>query len=101
LTQLAEEFPIIDVRGHGLMVAIELGGSDGGAAPYGAAAKLTAAALKEDLLLLTAGAREVVRFLPPLTVSASEVDECLERLRRAMMTVYSPAAAHLANAAAS
>lgn len=57
LVKLAESYPIIDVRGRGLMVAMELGGPnrDTEGAPYGIAAKVVAAARDRGLLILTAG----------------------------------------------
>lgn len=39
------------------------------------------------MLLLTAGARECVRFLPPLTLSAAEADLALTTFREAVMEV--------------
>ena len=62
LLELAQKYPIIDVRGRGLMCAVEFGGPDGGmVAPAGIAAATTKAAGKRNMLLLTAGAR-----MPPL-----------------------------------
>ncbi|KAG2431458.1 hypothetical protein HXX76_009473 [Chlamydomonas incerta] len=88
LAKLAAELPpglIADVRGRGLMVGVEFGGvTDGGSgAPRfmmpkkGIASAITKACAARDMLLLTAGARESVRFLPPLTISAAEVDKAL------------------------
>jgi len=54
--QLADKFPIIDVRGRGLMCAVEFGGHDGSmTASPGVAAALTKAAGKRNMLLLVAG----------------------------------------------
>ena len=54
--QLAEKYPIIDVRGRGLMCAVEFGGHDGSmSASPGVAAAVTKAAGKRNMLLLTAG----------------------------------------------
>ncbi len=56
LVQLADKFPIIDVRGRGLMCAVEFGGHDGSmTASPGVAAALTKAAGKRNMLLLVAG----------------------------------------------
>ena len=56
LLDLAKEYPIIDVRARGLMVAAEFGGKDGGMTPkYGVASEVTKAAMRHDMLLLTAG----------------------------------------------
>ena len=57
LVALSDKYPIIDVRGRGLMCAVEFGGHDGGmAASPGVAAAITKAAGKRNMLLLTAGA---------------------------------------------
>ena len=56
LLDLAKDYPIIDVRARGLMVAAEFGGKDGSMTPkYGVASELTKAAMRHDMLLLTAG----------------------------------------------
>ena len=79
LVDIAARNPSIkDVRGRGLMVAAELGAADGSfPAPYGLAGKVTAAAGRRDMLLLSAGARETIRFLPPLIVGEKEIDDAL------------------------
>ena len=90
LVELSRDFPVTDVRGRGLMVAMELGGPNGerdGARP-GIAAQISAEALNHGLLILTAGARETVRFLPPLVVSAEEVEQALEAVKNTFKTVY-------------
>ncbi|KAK9833580.1 hypothetical protein WJX81_008310 [Elliptochloris bilobata] len=89
LLELANRFPIIDVRGRGLMVAAEFGAPDGGLkAPYGLAAKVTKACGKRNMILLSAGARETVRFLPPLTVNEAEIDTALGILSEALEEVF-------------
>ena len=56
LVRLADKYPIIDVRGRGLMCAVEFGGHNGSmTASPGVAAALTKAAGKRNMLLLTAG----------------------------------------------
>lgn len=56
LVSLAAKFPIIDVRGRGLMVALEFGGPDGSLEGVpGTAAKVVAAARDRGLLMLSAG----------------------------------------------
>lgn len=107
---------IVDVRGRGLMVGLEFGtggngleqeeaggggaaGGGGGAGrrrrqnpgpcePKGAAAAVARAAAKRGVLLMPAGAREAMRFLPPLNVSAAEVNECLEVTDAALGEVF-------------
>ncbi len=88
-----ERYPIVDVRGRGLMVAAEFGeagasSSSPGPARAGAAASVTQAAGKHGMLLLTAGARETVRFLPPLNVSEGEIDEALDTFEKSLADVF-------------
>jgi len=90
---MSKRYPIIDVRGRGLMVAVEFGeqrGVDGSyTAKPGCATAVTKAAQRRNMILLTAGARECIRFLPPLNVKASEIDEALEKLEGALQEVFS------------
>ena len=39
------------------------------------------------MLLLTCGAREAIRFLPPLNVSKDEIAEALQRFEAVLKTV--------------
>ena len=56
LMRLAEKFPIIDVRGRGLMVAAEFGSPEGGlTAKPGTASAVTKACVSRNMLLLSAG----------------------------------------------
>ena len=94
LVDIAGRFPaIVDVRGRGLMAAVEFGGGGGKGgveqalkipAKPGVASAVAAAAGERGMILMTAGARESVRFLPPLTVSAAEVDEALGIFEKAL-----------------
>ena len=75
LEALKERFPIIkQVRGTGLLVGAELTSE---------VANVVTAARGKGLLILQAGPM-VLRFLPPLNVSAAEVDEALALLAAAM-----------------
>ncbi|MGM7670039.1 aspartate aminotransferase family protein [Microbacterium sp. A93] len=66
-----------DVRGLGLMIGSEFTTADGAPDPDRAKAALTVAADK-GLLMLTCGAyMNVVRMIPPLVVTAEEIDEGL------------------------
>ncbi len=59
LLELSKKYPIIDIRGRGLMVAVEFGEQrsvDGSyTAKPGCAAAVTKAAQKRNMILLTAG----------------------------------------------
>lgn len=69
---------VADVRGWGLIVGVELGEQQ----PR-SAAELASAAMEAGLLVVPAGAR-VLRLVPPLIVSAAEVDEALAILGRVL-----------------
>src|SRR4029077_5712436 len=75
LASVVDRHPAIlaDVRGEGLLVGVKA------VVPSG---DLVAALRDERLLTVGAGAN-VVRFLPPLIVSAAEIEESVTRLERA------------------
>ncbi len=66
---------VLAVRGRGLMLACELDID---------APALVRRALLSERLVANATGPTTLRLLPPLTVSAAEVDEALARLRRAL-----------------
>jgi acetylornithine/succinyldiaminopimelate/putrescine aminotransferase len=70
---LAQLPGVVEVRGRGLMVACDL---EGGGAP-----ELVRRALLEQRLVLNATGPATVRFLPPLTIGAAEIDDALARVR--------------------
>jgi acetylornithine/N-succinyldiaminopimelate aminotransferase len=63
---------IVDIRGVGLFIGIEVSGR---------ADEIQKKARDKGLLILTAGHNDVVRFLPPLTITYDEIDEALEILK--------------------
>ena len=79
LLALKEAFPdvIRDVRGRGLMLGAEVAG---GAAP------IVAACLERGLIILNAGP-DVLRFLPPYIITAEQIDEAAEILKKALISV--------------
>lgn len=88
LRVLQSEFPVIgEVRGRGLMVGVEFTAADGH--PDKATCKAVAAAcLRNKLLVLTCGSYEnVIRWIPPLVVSAEQIDEALEVFAKSMVEV--------------
>ena len=72
LGALSAELGQGEVRGRGLLVALQLQGRD--------APKVARAALDRGLLI-NAPRPDTLRFMPSLTVSRGEIDEMLERLR--------------------
>ncbi len=68
---------VTDVRGRGLMVGVEV------SVPAG---EVVRHAAEEGLLVVPAGG-DVVRLLPPLTVTEAELDEAVGRLERALQRV--------------
>ena len=77
LRELSTQFSVIrQVRGQGLLIGAELSIE---------AAPLVAAARAQKLLILMAGPN-VLRFLPPLNVSADEVDEALKCMQTILTT---------------
>ena len=75
LQQLSQKYGVIaDVRGKGLMIAVEFKDNVG----TGVASKVQKALLKRDILCLTTSVYETLRMIPPLTVSEEEVSIALK-----------------------
>eukprot|EP00879_Flechtneria_rotunda_P030695 GHRR01033363.1.p1 GENE.GHRR01033363.1~~GHRR01033363.1.p1 ORF type:complete len:392 (+),score=137.69 GHRR01033363.1:157-1176(+) len=72
---LAGNKHVKEVRGLGLLVGVQL---DFMAGP------VVDAARAEGLLIITAGKGDVVRLVPPLTVTEAEVDHCCEVLAKVL-----------------
>ena len=75
LRALADERGHGEVRGRGLLLALELKGQD--------SKKIAAAALDHGLLI-NAPRPDTLRFMPSLTVSTDEIDEMIERLEASL-----------------
>jgi 4-aminobutyrate aminotransferase len=85
LKAMQVEFPAIgEVRGLGLMVGVEFTGADG--KPDGAAARaMMKQCLDDGLILLTCGTYgNVVRWIPPLIIDDTILDEALGIFRGAL-----------------
>ena len=76
LRGLVAEGLVSEVRGRGLMIGVETAG------PIARAA--VARARDEQGLLVNATGDSTIRIVPPLTISAAEVDEAVRRLHRAL-----------------
>jgi len=88
LGAMQSEYPAIgDIRGLGLMVAVEFTTSQ--AEPDASTAKaVRLACLERDLMLLTCGPRgNVIRWIPPLVVTKEQIDEALAIFADALVQV--------------
>lgn len=88
LKSLQQTYPVIrDVRGLGLMIGVEFSDADG--KPDKATAKAVAhACLDQRMLLLTCGPWDnTIRWIPPLMVSASEIEQGLQIFGEALHKV--------------
>lgn len=78
LDELVEKYDfLITRRGKGLMQGVVC------KLPVG---KVAAAALGQGLIVITAGA-DVLRFVPPLVIEKQHVDEMIEKLEKALLSV--------------
>ncbi|MFV1962718.1 MAG: aspartate aminotransferase family protein, partial [Acidimicrobiia bacterium] len=91
LKELAAGFPQIgDVRGRGLMVATEFV-DQGGVADRSTAAAVRQGMEHRKVLMLTCGPRgNVLRWIPPLTVTREHIDTALDAFRRSLELVLEP-----------
>jgi 4-aminobutyrate aminotransferase len=78
LRLLQKQHPLIaDVRGRGLMIGMELAQPDGNPASA-ACNKILQECLERGLIIINCGAeRNIIRFIPPLTISNGELDQAL------------------------
>ncbi|KAI3629829.1 hypothetical protein MIR68_011264 [Amoeboaphelidium protococcarum] len=66
---------IQDIRGLGLMIGVEFDPTCDGIAK-----RISQTAIKHDLLLLKCSTFQTIRIIPPLNISAEEVEEALHKL---------------------
>merc|ERR1711879_565964 len=76
---------VADVRGLGLMVAVEF---DMAVVGKGFSSAVAGEAFSRGVLVLPTGHRETLRIIPPLTVTAAEIDELLECLELSIAAAY-------------
>ena len=87
---------ILDVRGKGLMVAVEFA-SPVGSGPYDPftkpgvpeklASRVAAKCVEKGMLILTTSVYEVVRFIPPLNVSKEDLAKGVQIFKEAVYEV--------------
>jgi 4-aminobutyrate aminotransferase len=93
LEQVQSRHPDIirDVRGAGCMVGVEFHDGGGGRVPVDGTLgkRVSQSCLQLGMLLLPASVFPTVRFIPPLTVSASEIDQGVDIFERAVVRAVS------------
>ncbi|MEO5940960.1 MAG: aminotransferase class III-fold pyridoxal phosphate-dependent enzyme, partial [Candidatus Limnocylindrales bacterium] len=89
LTRIAAEEPRIgDVRGPGLMVGVEFTDPATGQPDGSTAKRAIARAADLGLLVLTCGSiSQVIRWIPPIDVTAAEISEAIEIFEETLRTV--------------
>jgi 4-aminobutyrate aminotransferase len=89
LLSLQQKYPEIgDVRGLGLMNAIELVRSDGRPDPE-KTASIVAHLYSQKILVYTCGVRgNIIRFMPPLNVSETILDQLIETLEQSFSATH-------------
>ena len=88
LLALKAKYPIIsDVRSAGLMIGIEISNPKTGEVDGKAVGEILDYALEEGVLFYLCGNEgEVIRMIPPLTVTKEQIDDGLQMLERAIQT---------------
>ncbi|PTX59112.1 4-aminobutyrate aminotransferase [Melghirimyces profundicolus] len=86
LKEIQRRHPIVgDVRGIGLMIGIEIIHPDTGKPDGEATLRILDLALEEGVLFYLCGNHgEVIRMIPPLTVTREQIDEGIRMLDRAL-----------------
>ena len=88
LLEMKKEFPIIrDVRGVGLMIGIELCNPETGEPDGNAVMNVLDACLEGGVLFYLCGnSGEVIRMIPPLTITKEQIDDGLDILETVLRT---------------
>ena len=93
---------ILDVRGKGLMVAVEFASPTGTGAydrftdagvPAKLASRVAAKCVEKGMLILTTSVYEVVRFIPPLNISKEDLAKGVQIFEEAVREVVKEAKA--------
>ncbi|KAF7291967.1 Acetylornithine aminotransferase [Mycena indigotica] len=84
---------IVDVRGRGLMVAVEFASPTDTVVgprpqlPKGLAARVAKKCIEKGMIILTTSVYEVVRFIPPLNISAEDLEKGAQIFKNAVAEV--------------
>lgn len=90
---------ILDVRGQGLMIAVEFASPSHSTfdpavkkgTPANLAAKLSKRCLEKGLLLLTTSVYETLRFIPPLNISREDLAKGIEIFEESLAEIVKEA----------
>lgn len=89
LLKMKEQSPIVrDVRGVGLMIGIELGDPKTGEASGDVVMEVLDKCLADGVLFYLCGnSGEVIRMIPPLTITKDQIDKGIDVLKTAIQSV--------------
>ena len=90
LRNLQKTYPIMgDVRGLGLMIAVEFT-DENGKADGDTCGKVIQECLKRNLLLLSCGTyKNIIRWIPPLIVTESQIDDAVNIFEQSLKSILS------------
>lgn len=84
LRKLAKKYPVKEIRGAGLMVALEFSDT----VPAGTAGAISKKVVDHGLLLLSCSIFETLRFAPPLNITADEINQGIQKLEKGLVDVF-------------
>jgi 4-aminobutyrate aminotransferase-like enzyme len=85
LQSMTKNMPHVgEVRGRGMMIGIEFNDRDGNPSKE-IAERVAEKCLEQKMLVLTCGHQgQVIRLIPPLTISDSEIEKAMDILSKSM-----------------
>jgi 4-aminobutyrate aminotransferase len=86
---------ILDIRGQGLMVAVEFASPEGflhdpvvkASAPHSMASRVAKRCIEKGMLILTTSVYQVVRFIPPLNITQADLTKGYEIFKEAVVEI--------------
>jgi acetylornithine/N-succinyldiaminopimelate aminotransferase len=79
LRELSEEYPLLNIRGKGLLIAFDL--------PEPVGKEIVSECLEKGLII-NSPQPSAIRFMPPLIVTKGEIDEMLDILKKVLKAHY-------------
>jgi len=84
LLQLAEKYPVKEIRGYGLMVAMEFDET----VASGTAGKICQKMLDHGMIMFNCSVFETIRYIPALTVSSAEIELALQKTDAVLSEIF-------------